>query len=411
MTASSPPPEWLTDIVPLPAARDVHPVVRARALRMYVDPAAAAQQAQWDEKALALFRGTTGPVDLMAMSGEVYARANFNRVLDGKPLVHHLIDRRDSDALLMLIAGNTETGPMIFREDTDAQGLPPLEYAISQGWDDGVAFLERYGFTRRPENAYKPVNNHQTRVDLIARRAVEALQADESDILRAALALGADPNAMRQSMSLLHLAALELKTPMVQAFIAAGADVRRRHSRGETTLQLMWWCHAPKPLSPAWRETVAALRAAGADPTDFKLPEEMRDAELGQPLPGAPSGASMLEMALRASDYKTYQRGLAVLGAQLSDHLTTSSAVLSQSPLEYLCFADRLDVAFDPVVWHGQTPASMRRTWQTIAAQAAKPNRYRGDRPCTFTAADFGAAHTRLQQAGLAARARRDLRL
>jgi hypothetical protein len=298
---------------------------------------------------------------------------------------------------------------MVSRHDTDMEGRNPLDYAQDIGWEEGAEYLARYGFA---ESDRRMVDNHQTRIEKIMRDCFGVIGEDRSEFLRAALALGGDPDMMaRPSLSLFHQAVVELSMPMAQALLEAGADISRLSARGETTLQVLWWCHAPKPLSDDWHAMARLLREHGADTTDFKLPDEMTAVELTHPLKGAIAGARGMDYALAAKRYDLYRKALIHLGPEkAAAELTRHCGLVQSRPLDSLCFNDTLGEVFTAEVWSGGT-AHMRAAWATVAEQAAQPSRFRDDKPCRFTAEDFSAVTAQMDRQALARQRPRHLKL
>lgn len=390
------PQHWLNHIFP-PHREQKRP---AGDVSYYGDmletPEAAAIQAAHDNDMLADLRA--GRLNSSVLQDHSWQRANFNRLHGGMPVLHHLVAARDLPALLLLVSGRVNDIPMSRPGDTDMQGRTAYDLAREQGWDEGAHYLKLYGHGIEGEGI---VDNHQTRIDRALKMAVEK---GDAPVCRAALQLGASVDAMaRHDLTVFHHAVLLLHHDIVRLLAEHGADVQKPHSRGESTLQLLWWCHHPKRLSPEWHAMVDLLRGLGADSRDFKTPREMTAAELALPPPMAFGDGKAMDYALLARDYDTYRRALAALPDR-AGALMAQSAVLSQSALESLCFADSLQEVFREDLWTGDG-AGLRRAWAAIAADSLRPVRWRDDKPCSFTPEDFARVCLAVDRANLAARA------
>lgn len=388
----SSPPDWLKDYaLPCPAA-------------MLADPALAQQQKRADDVLRRLMTTDLEAGTLRSrLQDAMWTKANFNIVINARPLIHHIIDRRDIATLLLVISGSRDSEKFIRGGDTDDQGRTAIEYARSIGWDEGADYLALYG---RAETGagYGRVSNVQTQLDKILAAATEK---NDLTVARAALALGADPNVKtRSNLSAFHHCILLLHGDMVSLLAEYGADLNARHFRGETSLQMLWWCHSPQRLSAAWYEMADRLRALGCDSRDFKTPREMSPVELTQEPAGAYKGARAMDYALQAKDIDTYRRGFSALGSEKAQALLSVNTALQEAAITYICRGQQLHEIMLPELWYGQGH-SLRRVWAVAAVELARPpGAYQwhtaASRP--YTADDFSRLITQVDLKALAAR-------
>lgn len=395
------PPDWLLHArPPLPMA-------------LLCDPVAVAAQRDADAalRRLMTQEGDTDTDTLRSrLQDAMWTRANFNIVIVGKPLIHHIIDRRDVPTLLLLISGARDQEKFIKNGDTDAQGRTALDYARAIGWKEGAHYLKLYGHTDISDGDTR-ANNFQTQIDKVLAQAAEY---NDAVIVRAALELGANPNVKtRHDLSAFHHCILLLHAETVQLLAEYGADINARHFRGETSLQMLWWCHHPRRLSDDWYQMADRLRALGCDPRDFKTPREMTAQELTREITGAYKGARAMDYALQARDFATYRSAFALLGDGKAQELLNANSVLQEAPVKYLCRGAQLHQVMLPELWYGQGYA-LRQVWAVAQQELARdqPTRqWRNTESQNFTADDFSRVLGAVDRHALAARANGQFKL
>ena len=393
------PPDWLKNMtLPMPAA-------------LLVDPAAAQAQADADQVLRDLIKNKTENNTLRSrLQDAMWTKANFNIVIDGRPLIHHIIDRRDISTLLLVISGSREKEKFVRGGDTDGEGRTAIDYARALGWDEGASYLDLYG-RKETSPGYGAVVNVQTQLDKILAAAAEN---NDVVVARSVLALGADPNVKsRHDLSAFHHCILLLHGEMVGLLAEYGADINARHFRGETSLQMLWWCHSPRRLNAAWYDMADRLRALGCDPRDFKTPREMTAVELTQEPPGAYKGARAMDYALQAKDFVLYRRGFAALGSDKAAALLKGNTALQEMPINYITRGRQLHEILQPNLWYGQGP-SLRRVWAAAAEELARPQQnyqWRDGNSKSFTVDDFSRLITQVDLHMIAARDKRKFKL
>lgn len=337
----------------------------------------------------------------------MWTKADFNIVIDGRPLIHHIIDLRDIPTLLLVISGSREKQKFVRVGDTDQHGRSALDYAKDIGWAEGAHYLALYGHDDE-DRLTTGVHNRNSEINHVLAAAVEK---NDLHVAQAALLMGGDPNVKsRSDLTAFHHAILLLHTDMVKLLAANGTDIHARHFRGETSLQMLWWCHNPRRLSDEWYVMADTLRALGCDSSDFKTPREMSPQELTTTPTGAYREDRAMDYALQKRDFDTYRRAFAALGADKLAVLTGRSTALQETPLNYLERGDHLQEIFRADLWYGQGH-SLRSAWAQVAEAAAKPSRWRDNKPCSFTADDFARVAGAVDRNRLAARATRNFKI
>lgn len=361
--ASFAPPKWLTNL-PLPVAPAV-----------LCDPDAAARQEAEDAPLRQVVRDLVAcdrpdiGVAQRVLHGAMWTQANFNIVIDGRPLLHHVVDCRDVSALLLLISGGREKEKFVRREDTDQLGRTALDHAQVIGWEEGAHYLRLYGFTI----GTGIVSNAQTQLDCAL---VQAVRENDVCVARAACALGACPDAVMPDagMSVFHYCVMQLQAEMVALLAGYGAVLNEPGPAGATALHLLWQCRPAGLLSESWYAMADVLRAAGCVEAGFKTPREMSGWELTQEPSGAPAGARAMDYALAARDFDLYRRGLSALGgpAKVAVLLSETTAVRT-TPLRDLCRRGLLHEVLRAELWYGQG-ADLRRLWLAARDELARPS-------------------------------------
>lgn len=393
------PPTWLKDFaLPLPAAT-------------LADAKLAAKQAADDQVLRDLIAQNPDTDSLRRrLQDAMWTKANFNIVIDGRPLIHHIIERRDLPTLLLVISGGREKEKFIRGGDTDQQARTALDYAHALGWDEGVRYLGLYGHTETGGD-HARVHNVQTQLDAALAAAAEK---NDLDVARSALALGADANVKtRHDLSALHHCVLLLHGDMVSLLAQNGADIHARHFRGETTLQMLWWCHPPLRLNTAWYEMADRLRALGCDSGDFKTPREMTGQELAQDLVGAYTGSRAMDFALQARDFDSYRRGFATLGTAKAEALLSGNSTMQERPINFICRGRQLHEIMRAELWYGQAP-SLRRVWAAAVEELSRPQQlyqWRNPNSRDFDADDFSRVIAQVDRQMLVKRANNQFKL
>lgn len=392
-------PDWLKDVaLPLPA-------------EVLASPSRAEKQREADDVLRQLMAQNLDAGTLRSrLQDAMWTPANFNIVIDGRPLIHHIIDRRDLSTLLLVISGSREHEKFIRGGDTDDQGRTAIDYARAIGWDEGARYLDLYK-RNETSDGYGAVVNVQTQLDKIL-----ALAAEKNDlaVAQTVLMLGADANVKtRHDLSAFHHCILLLHSTMADLLAEYGADINARHFRGETSLQMLWWCRPPLRLSEAWYDLADRLRARGCDPRDFKTPREMTASELTQEPAGAYRGARAMDYALQAKDFALYRRGFAALGSDKAGALLNGNSALQEAPINYICRGRQLHEILQPQLWYEQGP-SLRRVWAAAAQELARPqqnSQWRNAESKEFTADDFSRLITQVDLHMIAKRDNRKFKL
>ncbi len=397
--APSSPPDWLKDFtLPVTAA-------------VLADPDAAQAQRLADQALRDLIAQNPDTDTLRRrLQDLMWTKANFNTVIDGRPLIHHIIDRRDIATLLLVISGGREKEKFIRGGDTDAQARTAIDYARALGWDEGVHYLALYGRGETAGEGTRAVNA-QTQLDAVLAAAAEK---NDVTIARAALMLGADANVKtRPDLSAFHHCVLLLHGEMAQLLAENGADIHARHFRGETSLQMLWWCRTPLRLSAAWYDMADRLRALGCDSASFKTPREMSAVELTQEPPGAYKGARAMDYALQAHDFANYRRGFAVLGTAKAGALLESNTALQEAPVNFIVRGRQLHEIMRADLWYGQGH-SLRRVWAAAAQELARPQQlyqWRDANSREFSADDYSRVLSQVDRHMLAQRDKKHFKL
>ncbi len=392
-------PDWLKGIaLPVPPA-------------LVMSPTLAQTQREADDVLRTLLAQDLDNATLRSrLQDAMWTKANFNIVIAGRPLIHHIIDRRDLSTLLLVISGSREHEKFIRGGDTDDQGRTAIDYARAIGWDEGAHYLDLYK-RNETSDGYGSVVNVQSQLDKILAMAAEKNDLAVAD---AVLRLGADPNVKtRPDLSAFHHCILLLHTAMAELLAEHGADINARHFRGETSLQMLWWCRPPLRLSEAWYEMADKLRALGCDPRDFKTPREMTAVELTQEPAGAYRGARAMDYALQAKDFVLYRRGFAALGSDKAGALLKGNSALQEAPINYITRGRQLHEVLQAQLWYGQGP-SLRRVWAAAAEELARPQQNYQWRTATskdFTADDFSRLITQVDLHMIATRDKRKFKL
>lgn len=320
-------------------------------------------------------------VDVKKLDAALDAFANPNRMIGGLPLTHHALLRRDLDTLKKLVAAGANLN------DVDDCGYTALDFAGAQAFRAGIKYL--HGLMYAGANFYKVdageglspyADNYQKRANMAL---INELRADNADGTKVALALGADPDATQyDGLSALHLAVLKLNHESFDRLIRAGADVNRRHSRGESSLAMLWWCQSEARLTPPWYAMRDKLLAAGCMDLFFKTPDQMDARELLSEVHGAPKGSTGLDFALYGKQEKAAIEKIVASGIPLtSAELTRHSKLYGESAISLLRRRDQLGLVFNPAVW-GTRLRDMNRAWE----QAEPLLKYGSS---SFTAEDF----------------------
>lgn len=396
------------------------------------DEARAQGRAAADAQLMAVFRDAVIDHERLKAALEAPGGANPNRMIDGAPLVHHVVWRGDLAALQLLVRAGARL------DDVDGDNMTALdraalahaggigEYLMSHGAESNYYDFNHKGGVLRParlEDGMAGIQcrgNYQSRIDA---EVCHAARGTDAAALRRALDLGGDADAqLHDGLSVLHLAVLNNNTAMARDLIARGADLHRHHTRGETTLGMLWWCRSELMLKPQWYEMAALIRESGGADLFFRLPEEMTADELLSPpmYHNAPFGGTQsLEEryrlctrlrhldggeapppapapypygAARVLDYMTlagrFDEAVDMIharGGRLSAlHLTQHSCLLQEKPVSTLRRRDQLHKVFTPRLWQDRL-GEMSRVWAAVQDEVQyKPN--------TFTREDFNRA-------------------
>ena len=352
--------------------------------RWLADDAAARAQAAADQKLIDTV--CAGQLTTSTLQDLLWTPANVNRMIDGAPLLHRIVRDCDLSTLILLISCKNK----VAIDDVDAQGRTAVDIAIEEGLTEKAHYLVLYGGHPADELpdflGKQSTSNHQMRVDDWLRKASYKRDAD---VVRRALMLGGDVNAKHdEGLSMMHRHALLLEPDMVRVYLEGGADITRPHSRGESTLELMWWVNTNR-LSDDWYAMVDLLRDFGAPDDGFKTPREMSPADMLLPVPKGYGGSPVIDYLVHACDWPRVVQAMALMPPEGRESwLLSRSEILGSSPLMAFCHRDRLELVFDADLWRGAR-ASMQRCWQAISATASAPSVIRANKPASFTGDHF----------------------
>lgn len=345
---------------------------------------AAEKQAVADQKLIDTL--TSGQLTTSTLQDLLWTTANVNRMVGDEPFLHRVVRDCDLSTLILLISCKNKVAV----DDVDAKGRTAVDLALELGLAEKAHYLVLYGghmADELPEFLGKrETSNYQMRVDDWLKNASYRCDAE---VARRALRLGGDANVMHDNtLSMLHRHALLLQPEMTRVYLEAGADITRKHSRGEETLELMWWVNTNR-LSEAWYETVDLLRRFGAPPENFKTPREMTTEEMLLPPPKGYGASPVVDYLLQAGDYKRVAEVMAAMTpAQLETWLLGRSDVLGARPADIFCYRDKLDMIFDASLWRGLRSGA-QRCWQAVADSATRPMAWRDNKPASFKPDDF----------------------
>ncbi len=324
----------------------LYPHDRARAA-VLCDAATVARQRAADDVLRALLADNPDHGTFRSrLQDAMWTPADFRMVIDGKPFLHHVIDRRDLPTLLLLIAGGREHGKFVDPDDTDSAGAEAIAYARARGWMEGVQYLHTYGFTDRIGTGVR--NRHTQDNDML----VHAVLANNSDVVKHLLMLGADPDARTvHDEALVDKAITLLHTDVALQLIEAGATL----SPDVASLAILWRAEPPARLRAEWYEMVECLRAMGLG-ADFKTPHEMT----AQELTARPAeGLRVMDMAVLAYDVDVYIKGLSALSGTQKVESLCKPVIAGETgaPADIVFSQGDIADVLQPRLWQGQHAA------------------------------------------------------
>ncbi len=341
---------------------------------------AASAQAAADQKLIDTL--TSGKLTTSTLQDLLWTPANVNRMVGDEPFLHRVVRDCDLSTLILLISCKNK----VALDDVDAKGRTAVDLALENGWSEKAHYLVLYGGHTADELpdflGKRETSNYQMRVDDWLKNASYRCDAD---VARRALRLGADANCMHDTtLSMFHRHALMLQPEMARVYLEAGADITRRHSRGEDTLELMWWVNTNR-LSDAWYDMIDLLRAFSAPPENFKTPREMTVEEMLAPPPKGFRESPVVDYLLQAGDWARVTQVMAAMTPDsLEKWLLKRSEVLGAPPADILCYRDRLDLIFNADLWRGSR-GGVQRVWQSVADSATRPMAWRDNKPASYT--------------------------
>ncbi len=313
------------------------------------------QQAQADGLLAKAF--SRHPVDVEKLKHALQSGAHPDRMLyDGLPPLHVALTRGELLAAGFLLAAGANINAM------DADGTTALDLAAQRGDRDSVLLLREY-FKATETDPAKEIwdkYSYQREMDVAL---MEAARIGATERVRAALALGADPDAVsvyeQFRYTPLHWAVMHYSRDMVELLLEAGADPSRRSAYGETAADLMWNAPARTLFTPEWERVFSLLHEKAGGDLFFRDPCRLTLEDLRRPAPCERLKNTRLIQVLVEQGH--VGRVFDILKADpkarlhVEDFLIRSSDFSPpESLLEAFTRAGMLPRVFSPEIWQGR---------------------------------------------------------